>query len=211
MTASFVAAWVVPAILLVLVIVASWVGVRWAFSEQLEAIRSAPLFNGLSTSQLRSILRSAVPVEFAAGETIVREGEDGDAFYLVKEGRAKVLARGAEKGMLGPRSYFGEISVIDGGPRTATVIADSKVSALKLTSQALRRTLHKYPSMERLIFLKLRALLIAEGDSVSYDEHDPIDQSVLTELSGRLRRFRDIDWSAPPPSRRWRLRRTVGS
>ena len=113
--------------------------------------------------------------------------------------------------MLGPRSYFGEISVIDGGPRTATVIADSKVSALKLTSQALRRTLHKYPSMERLIFLKLRALLIAEGDSVSYDEHDPIDQSVLTELSGRLRRFRDIDWSAPPPSRRWRLRRPVGS
>ena len=105
MTASFVAAWVVPAILLVLVIVASWVGVRWAFSEHLEAIRSAPLFNGLSASQLRSILRSAVPVEFAAGETIVREGEDGDAFYLVKEGRAKVLARGAEKGMLGPRSY----------------------------------------------------------------------------------------------------------
>src|SRR5439155_22146843 len=86
------------------------------FSEQLEAIRSAPLFNGLSTSQLRSILRSAVPVEFAAGETIVREGEDGDAFCLVKEGRAKVLARGAEKGMLAPRSYFGEISVIDGGP-----------------------------------------------------------------------------------------------
>ena len=210
MTASFVAAWVVPAILLVLVIVASWVGVRWAFSEQLEAIRSALLFNGLSTSQLRSILRSAVPVEFAAGETIVREGEDGDAFYLVKEGRAKVLARGADKGMLGPRSYFGEISVIDGGPRTATVIADSNVSALKLTSQALRRTLQKYPSMERLIFLKLRALLLAEGESVSYSEHDPIDQSVLAELSGRLRKFSDIDWSAPAPSRRW-LRRIVRS
>jgi CRP-like cAMP-binding protein len=211
MTASFVAAWVVPAILLILVIVASWVGVRWVFSEQLEAIRSAPLFNGLLTSQLRSILRSAVPVEFAADETIVRESEDGDAFYLVKEGRAKVMARGAERGMLGPRSYLGEISVIDGGPRTATVIADSKVSALKLTSQVLRRTLQKYPSMERLIFLKLRVLLIAEGDSVSYAEHDPIDQSVLAELSGRLRRFRDMDWSAPAPSPRWRLRRTVRS
>jgi CRP-like cAMP-binding protein len=209
MTASFVAAWVVPAILLVLVIVASWVGVRWAFSEELEAMRSAPLFNGLSTRQLRSILRSAAPVEFTAGETIVREGEDGDAFYLVKEGRAKVLAMGADKGMLGPRSYFGEISVIDGGPRTATVIADTKVTALKLTSQALRRTLQKYPSIERLIFLKLRALLIAEGDPVAFTEHDPIDQSVLAELSGRLRRFRDMDWSAPAPSRRWRLRRPV--
>ena len=211
MTASIVVAWVVPAILFVLVVVASWFAVRWAFSEQLEAIRSAPIFNGLSTGQLRSILRSAVPVEFAPGETIVREGEDGDAFYLVKEGTAKVVSRGADKGMLGPRSYFGEISVIDGGPRTATVVADTKVTALKLTSQALRRTLQRYPSIERLIFLKLRALLIAEGDSVSYAEHDPIDQSVLAELSSRLRRFGDIDWSAPAPSRRWRLRRTVGS
>src|SRR5437762_12809885 len=112
MTASFVAAWVVPAILLVLVIVASWVGVRWAFSEYLEAIRSAPLFNGLSASQLRSILRSAVPVEFAAGETIVREGDDGDAFYLVRGGRAKVLDRGAEQGVIGPCSACGEISGI---------------------------------------------------------------------------------------------------
>src|SRR3989442_6174604 len=211
MTASFVTAWVVPAILLVLVLLASWVGVRWAFSEQLEAIRSAPLFNGLSTGQLRSILRSAVPIEIAAGETIVREGEDSDAFYLVKEGRAKVLAKGADKGMLGPMSYFVVISVIDEGPRTATVIADTKVSALKLTSQALRRTLQKYPSIERLIFLKLRALLIAEGDSVSYAEHDPVDQSVLAELSGRLRKFSDIDWSAPAPSRRRSLRRNVRS
>ena len=204
-------AWVVPAILLVLVIVASWFVVRWVFSEQLEAIRSAPIFNGLSTGQLRSILRSAVPIEFAPGETIVREGDDGDAFYLVKEGTAKVLARGVDKGMLGPRSYFGEISVIDGGPRTATVVAYTKVTALKLTSQALRRTLQRYPSIERLTFLKLRALLMAEGESVSYAEHDPIDQSVLAELSGRLRKFRDIDWSAPAPSKRRSLRRNVRS
>ena|SRR2546425_8134649 len=211
MTASFVVAWVVPVILFVLVIVASWFVIRWAFSEELEAIRSAPIFNGLSTGQLRSILRSAVPVEFAPGETIVREGEDGDAFYLVKGGRAKVVARGVDKGMLGPRSYFGEVSVIDGGPRTATVVAEDKVTALKLTSQALRRTLQRYPSIERLIFLKLRALLIAEGDSVSYAEHDPVDQSVLAELSGRLRKFSDIDWSAPAPSRRRSLRRNVRS
>lgn len=209
MIASFVAAWIVPAILLVLVIVASWFGIRWTFSERLEALRSAPLFSGLSTPQLRSILRSAVPIEFAPGETIVKEGEAGDAFYLVQEGRARVTVGGAQKGVLGPRSYFGEISVIDGGPRTATVEAETKVAALKLTSAALQRTLQKYPSINRLLFLKLRALLIAEGESVAYSEHDPVDQSVLAELSGRLRRVSDIDWSAPGPSRRWRLRRAV--
>src|SRR5437870_3371839 len=211
MIASFVLAWVVPIILFVLVIVASWLVVRWAFSEELEAIRSAPIFNWLSTGQLRSILRSAVPVEFPPGETIVRGGEDGDAFCLVKEGRAKVHATGVDKGTIGPRSYFGEISVIDGGPRTATVVAETKVSALKLTSPALRRTLQRYPSIERLIFLKLRALLMAEGESVSYAEHDPIGQSVLAELSGRLRKFSDIDWSAPASPRRRGLRRNATS
>jgi len=207
MVASFVVAWVVPAILVVLVIVASWIGVRWAFSEELGALRSAPLFNGLSMSQLRSILRSAVPIEFRPGETIVKEGENGDAFYLVKEGRAKVLAAGAEKATLGPGSYFGELSLIDGGPRTATLVAENKVSALKLTSQSLHRMLEKYPSVARLIFLKLRALLIAEGDSAPYAEDDPIDRAVLAELSERLRKFRDIDWSAAPPSRRRWLHR----
>jgi Cyclic nucleotide-binding domain len=209
MIASQVIAWLVPAILLVLVTVASWFGIRWAFSEQIGALRSAPLFNGLSTSQLRSILRSAVPIEFGPGETIVREGEVGDAFYLVKEGTARVLARGVERGVLGPRSYFGEVSVIDRGPRTATVVADTRVSALKLTSRALLNTIERYPSIARLIFLKLRALLIAEGDSVPYAEDDSIDQSVLAELGGRLRKFHDIDWSPPAAPRRWRLRRAA--
>ena len=58
---SSVTAWVVPAILFVLVVIASWMGVRWAFSHEMSALRSAPLFNGLSTRQLRSILSSAVP------------------------------------------------------------------------------------------------------------------------------------------------------
>ena len=208
MVASFVVAWVVPAILLVLVIVASWIGVRWAFSEELGALRSAPLFNGLSISKLRSILRSAVPIEFRPGETIVKEGENGDAFYLVKEGRAKVLVAGAERVTLGPNSYFGELSLIDRRPRTATVVAETTVSTLKLTSNGFHRMLERYPSTARLIFLKLRALLIAEGDSVPYAEEDPIDQAVLAELSGRMRKFRDTDWSAAPPTRRrWWFRR----
>jgi CRP-like cAMP-binding protein len=201
-------AWVVPAILLVVVIAASWLGIRWAFSEELDALRSAPLFNGLSTRQMRSILRSAVPAEFPPGATIVREGEAGDAFYLVKEGTAKVVVGDNERATLGPRSYFGEVSVIDGGARTATVIAIDRVLTLQITSRALVRTFERYPSITRLIFLRLRSLLGAEGDSVPYPEDAPVDLSVLAELCRRLRGLRDLEWSPAGPPRRWaRLRR----
>jgi hypothetical protein len=200
--ASIVIAWVVPAILFALVVVASMLGVRWAFSHEMSALRSAPLFSGLSTQQLRRILSSAVPQEFPPGATIVSQGESNDGFFLVKEGRARVTVDGNEKGVLGPSSYFGEISVIDGGLRTATVIAETKVTTVKLTSRALLRTLERYPSITRLIYLKLRALLQAEGDPGPFPDDAPVDHSELAELTQRLRKYGDLDWSAPAPSRR---------
>ncbi len=63
-----------------------------------------------------------------------------------------------------------------------------------------------YPSIACLIFLKLRALLQAEGDSVPPDDA-PVDQSVLIDLCQRLRKYRDLDWSPSPPSRRRSLLR----
>ena len=132
--ASVVVAWLVPAILLVLVLAGAWIGVRWAFSEELAALRSTALFSGLSTPQLRSMLRSMVPTEYPPGDTIVREGEEGHSFYLVRSGRTRLLVKGEERATLGPGTYFGEVSVIDGGVRTATVVAETKVSALELTA-----------------------------------------------------------------------------
>jgi CRP-like cAMP-binding protein len=205
--ASVVVAWVIPAILFALVIAASVVAVRWAFSHEMSALHAAPLFSGLSRAQLRRILGSAVPQEFPPGSTIVNQGEPGDAFYLVREGTARVVAGGSEKAILGPRSYFGEISVIDGGARTATVVAETKVSTIQFTSRALLRTLDRYPSITRLIYLKLRALLLAEGDPGPYPDEAPVDQAALADLARRLRKYRDLDWSQSPPPRRRSLLR----
>ena len=71
MIANVVVSWVVPVILFVLVLVAGWIGVRWASSDDLAALRVARLFNGLNSGQLRSILRSAILVEFQPGERMV--------------------------------------------------------------------------------------------------------------------------------------------
>ncbi len=210
MIASVVVDWLVPAILFVLVVTAAWIGIRWTSSEDLAALRSAPLFNGLSTRQLRSILANAHPMTFSPREKLTSQGEPGDRFYLVKEGEAEVLIGGVEKGTIGPGGYFGEISVIDEGPRTATVVARTRVAALELTSQDLLRTLDRYPSIARLIFLRLRALLTAEGEPVPYAESDPIDHAVLADLGQRLRKLHGIDWSPAGPKRRWRRLGRIG-
>ncbi len=207
MVGSVIIGWLVPLLLLVLVLIGAWIGVRWAFSDELGALRSTALFSGLATRQLRSILRSMVPIEFPPGTTVVREGEQGDSFYLIKAGRARLLVRGEERAVLGPGTYFGEISVIDGGARTATVVAADKLSALELKANALRRLLRGYPSISRLIFLRLRTLLREENAPAPPAEDAPVDQAVLVDLCGRLRAVRDLDWSPSTPARRWRLRR----
>ena len=98
--------------------------------------------------------------------------------------------------------------MIDGGVRTATVIARDKISALELTATALRRSLRKYPSIARLIFLRLRSILHAENAPAPHAEDTPVDEAVLVDLCRRLRTVRDLDWSSSEPSRRWRLRRS---
>ena len=195
MVASVVVEWVVPAILAVLVLAAIWIGIRWAASDEVRALRAAPLFSGLSTRQLRSILHTAAPIHFPPGETITTEGGPGDSFYLIKEGDASVLVGGVELGTIGPRGYFGEVSVIDGGSRTATVRTKERMAALELTSRSLRCTLGRHPSIARLMFLKLRRLLIEQGEPVPYAEDDPVDESVLAELGQRLRKLHGLDWS----------------
>ena len=100
--------------------------------------------------------------------------------------------------------------MIDGGPRTASVVAETNVRAHQLTSQALLRAMERYPSIARLVFLKLRALLIAEGEAMPYAEDAPINGDVLADLAGRLRKFNDIDWSPAGPPRRWGRRRRAG-
>lgn len=117
----------------------------------IESFLSAnPLFYSLSDSVLSSIAEKVNLVEYEPGQNIVNEGEIGDSFYLIKEGRVRVLKRTDEDSSelvlseLGQAEGFGEMSLIIDQPRSATVRAIGRVVALKLTKddfQALMRTL----------------------------------------------------------------------
>ena len=99
-------------------------------SEVIDHMRKVPLFRGMRTSALETVADRASEITFDDGETVTREGEPGDTFYIVTDGRLHVSKHGTRVRDLGPGDFLGEISLVDGGPRTATVTADGPVEAL---------------------------------------------------------------------------------
>jgi CRP-like cAMP-binding protein len=89
--------------------------------KQLGLLEAVPLFHGLSTKELGRVARVADEVSMAAGSVIAEEGAPGDAFYLLADGAAVVRRSGKKIATLGSGDFFGEMSLLDDGPRSATV------------------------------------------------------------------------------------------
>lgn len=82
------------------------------------------------------------------GASIVRENEPGDTFYVVLEGQARVVnARGRLLNRVFPGDFFGEIALLDGGPRTASVVAETPMVLLGLSRSAFRAVLASEPAV----------------------------------------------------------------
>jgi CRP/FNR family transcriptional regulator, cyclic AMP receptor protein len=107
-----------------------------ATKKQLTTVLGAvPLFGGLSSKQLRKVADLAEVARFMAGATLVKQGEIGDSFYVVLTGQAKVVASGRTVNRLLPGDHFGEISLLDGGPRTASVVAETEMTLVLVTQK----------------------------------------------------------------------------
>jgi CRP-like cAMP-binding protein len=99
----------------------------------IEALRRAPLFADLENGELEQVALLFKERHFQAGETVVKEGAEGAAFYLVESGTATVSVRGTERATLGAGDYFGEIALIDEGVRSATITATTDLACYGLT------------------------------------------------------------------------------
>jgi CRP/FNR family transcriptional regulator, cyclic AMP receptor protein len=105
-----------------------------------ELLAQVPLFSHLSKRQLRRLADSASEQRYMEGASIVREGEEGDSFFVIVEGQARVTdARGKKINQLVPGDFFGEISLLDGGARTATVVSDTPMRMMVLKRNAFRK------------------------------------------------------------------------
>ncbi len=109
-----------------------------------EVLGALPLFSRLPRRHVRAIAKLAWTVDYAPDEVIVKAGERGDSFYLMLDGRARVVGKSR---VLRPGDFFGEMALIDGGPRSATIIAASPVRAMMLQRPAFLKALKQDPQI----------------------------------------------------------------
>jgi len=102
-------------------------------SPSADLLARVPLFAGLEKRDLQRIADTFKERSFRAGDTIAEEGAGAAGFFVIGDGTAKVTVHGEERGTLGPGDYFGEIALLDEGARTATVTAESDMTAYAMT------------------------------------------------------------------------------
>lgn len=103
---------------------------------RLPALRPVPIFRGSSKASLFAVARQSIEVSLPAGATVVTEGDPGDALCVIVEGKVDVRKGDRVVAELEAGDYFGELSLIDGEPRTATVVATTNLTLLTLSSSA---------------------------------------------------------------------------
>ncbi|HKE54129.1 MAG TPA: cyclic nucleotide-binding domain-containing protein [Actinomycetota bacterium] len=111
-----------------------------------DVLAQVPLFAGVPSRFLKRLAGEMDEQRFMEGATIVRKGDPGETFYVVVEGEAKVTDENGKRlaGLI-PGDFFGEISLMDGGPRTATVVSDTPMTALALSRKDFRAMLESEP------------------------------------------------------------------
>jgi len=115
--------------------------------ELVGVLKTIPLFASCSQTELRRIAAIVKEVQFDAGDVICREGETGVGLHVVLEGETKVQIGGRTRRKLSAGAFFGEIALLDGGPRSATVIAETPVRTLSIPSWSFTSMLKSNPSL----------------------------------------------------------------
>jgi CRP-like cAMP-binding protein len=125
------------------------------------ALEQTDLFGGVGKKALQSIAAQSRVVDHGEGKEITEEGGGAAGFHLIQSGTATVTIGGREKASLGPGDYFGEISLIDGLPRSATVTATSALRTISLASWSFKPILDSEPEVAKALLKVMCARLRA--------------------------------------------------
>ena len=126
-----------------------------------------PLFRGLTKRQLKHLASLCEVADYMADAAIVREGTNGDAFYVVLKGQAKVTAGKKFLRRLVPGDHFGEIGALDGGIRSATVTSETPMTLAVMSRKALLKALRDDTDIALQLMTEL-ARMFREASDVAY-------------------------------------------
>lgn len=118
-----------------------------SYMEELLAQTDIPLFKGLTRRHLRHVARTAELEQHVGSVEIVRAGGPGDAFHIVVDGEAEYRSLDGDSGTLRPGDYFGELALIDGAPRAASVTSVGELTTLRIARPAFLKLLKEEPAI----------------------------------------------------------------
>ena len=133
----------------------------------IDRLREVAIFRGLDEKELHRIVEVGKEVRFDTGKVVAEQDGGAAGFHLILDGEVSVDVSGRERARLGAGQYFGEMSLIDGKPRSATVKAEEPTTTFALTSWQFLPLLDEYPSISR-------ALLVELSGRLRRVEQDPI-------------------------------------
>jgi CRP/FNR family transcriptional regulator, cyclic AMP receptor protein len=128
-----------------------------------ELIKAVPLFAHCSNKELDRLSSELDEIEMPSGKVLARQGEPGREFVVVVDGTAEVTRDGRRINLLGSGDFLGEIALISGGPRTATVTTTSDSDLLILTARSFARVTKEMPSVQASVLKALSERLAADA------------------------------------------------
>lgn len=135
---------------------------------KLELLARVPLFSRLRTRDLERLGQLAEEIDVPGGKVLIRQGEHGDEFFVIAEGTVRIERDGKPVATRGPGEFVGEISLVDEGPRTATVTCETSCRLVVLGHREFHTLMDEQPDIERAVLRALaervRSLEPALGD-----------------------------------------------
>ena len=129
-------------------------------ANTIQVLQRVPLFQGLNSRQLGKLAERCIERKFPTGQSMVTQGYGGEGFYVIVSGKAEAIRERADGvkvvvNTFGPTDFFGELALLDDGPRTATVIASEATECLALTRWDFLGVLQQDADMAVLVLQEL--------------------------------------------------------
>jgi serine/threonine-protein kinase len=134
----------------------------------LEHFGGIPLFSGVSKKGLRALVAAADEIAVREGKDLVREGEHGRELYVVVSGSVRVVRKGRRVATMGPGDFFGELALVSGAPRTATVTTETETTVMVLDPRRFEVVMDREPQVAKAVMAAMADRLRAVERSVTH-------------------------------------------